>query len=261
MSEKNIIVFSDLDGTLLDHNTYSWEAAKPALTELKARSIPLVLASSKTAAEIAPLRHTLGFDHCPAIVENGAGLLPAGVMAPDDNNNEYNRIRTALQTIPATLRSYYRGFGDMGVDGIMDATGLPRNQAMLAAKRAFSEPGLWSGTDDQQTQFEALLDEKGIAARSGGRFLTLSFGRTKAEQMRTVSEAIFDGKANVTMMALGDAPNDTEMLLAADISFIIANPHAKPIIFPQKASTGHITKINETSPLGWNQAVLSIVLS
>ena len=48
------IFFSDLDGTLLDHENYDWSAAKPALSELKRQGLPLILASSKTAAEIAP---------------------------------------------------------------------------------------------------------------------------------------------------------------------------------------------------------------
>ena len=50
------VVFSDLDGTLLDHSTYSWKAAAPALAALRDRGIPLILASSKTSAEIAESR-------------------------------------------------------------------------------------------------------------------------------------------------------------------------------------------------------------
>jgi hypothetical protein len=73
-----LIVFSDLDGTLLDHETYSWQPAAPALDALKQRGIPLILASSKTAAEIAGLRAEMGFADCPAIVENGAGMLSRG---------------------------------------------------------------------------------------------------------------------------------------------------------------------------------------
>ena len=59
-ARPTMLVFTDLDGTLLDHNDYGYGPALPALTELKARDIPLVLASSKTAAEIAPLHHDLG---------------------------------------------------------------------------------------------------------------------------------------------------------------------------------------------------------
>jgi len=42
-----------LDGCLLDATTYSFEAARPALSLLAERSIPLVLASGKTRAEMA----------------------------------------------------------------------------------------------------------------------------------------------------------------------------------------------------------------
>ena len=34
------IVFTDLDGTLLDGKTYSWESARPALEQLRCRGIP-----------------------------------------------------------------------------------------------------------------------------------------------------------------------------------------------------------------------------
>ena len=69
-----VIVFTDLDGTLLDHESYGYAPALPLLSRLRAAGIPLILASSKTAAEIAPLRADLGFADCPAIVENGAGI-------------------------------------------------------------------------------------------------------------------------------------------------------------------------------------------
>ncbi|MEM9278462.1 MAG: HAD-IIB family hydrolase, partial [Pseudomonadota bacterium] len=70
---NQLIFFTDLDGTLLDHETYSHEPAREALDAIRNNDIPLILASSKTAAEIEPLRNELGFDHCEAIVENGAG--------------------------------------------------------------------------------------------------------------------------------------------------------------------------------------------
>jgi len=47
-----MVVFTDLDGTLLRHEDYSWLPAGPALAELRRRRIPLVIASSKTRAEI-----------------------------------------------------------------------------------------------------------------------------------------------------------------------------------------------------------------
>ena len=52
MARPHLIIFSDLDGTLLDHDDYRWQAADPALARLRAANIPLVLNSSKTVPEI-----------------------------------------------------------------------------------------------------------------------------------------------------------------------------------------------------------------
>ena len=41
-----VMVFTDLDGTLLDHDTYAFDAARPALAALTARAIPVVPVTS-----------------------------------------------------------------------------------------------------------------------------------------------------------------------------------------------------------------------
>ncbi len=57
---KSAMVFTDLDGSLLDHHSYSFVAREPALDHLRLASISVVPASSKTAAEILLLRDALG---------------------------------------------------------------------------------------------------------------------------------------------------------------------------------------------------------
>lgn len=255
-SDRPLIVFTDLDGTLLDHETYEWRRAETALAALRERSIPLILASSKTAAEIAPLRAELGFAHCPAIVENGAGILPADGARQGAANNRYADLRAALEGVPAELRRLFTGFGDMGVAGIMAATGLPEDAARLAADRSFSEPGLWAGTDDDKTRFIEALAALGVKARSGGRFLTLSFGGTKAESIAEITAALL-GDHHPFIVALGDAPNDIEMLQAADRAFIVKNPHGTPLPHLAGEEDGTIARTAEPGPVGWNTAVLS----
>jgi mannosyl-3-phosphoglycerate phosphatase len=179
--QPNLIVFTDLDGTLLDHETYSFAAAQNALIELAKKKYPLVLASSKTSCEMKLLAQNLPMRVPALIVENGAG-----VVWTDENRPlaaRHDALMTRLNALPATLRSSFEGFSDWGTQGVARETGLPPDQAALAARREFSEPGLWRGDDAGRVAFLAALAEAGITARQGGRFLTLSFGAGKAERM------------------------------------------------------------------------------
>jgi len=253
-----LIVFSDLDGTLLDHETYSYAPAQPALDRLRAQAIPLVLATSKTAAEVADLRADMGFADYPAIVENGAGVLPAGATkaATDASGDDHVRLIAALNQIPDALRAGFAGFTDWGPDGIAEKTGLSRDQAAKAGQRQFSEPGIWHGARADEDRFIAELARRGVAARRGGRFLTLSFVATKAGQMTAIRDAIAPG---ARMMALGDAPNDAEMIAAADIGVVVANPTAPDFTDLLGDAAGTVRRTTRAGPSGWNQAVLQVV--
>lgn len=245
-----LLVFSDLDGTLLSHDGYDWTPAQPALTALARIGAGVVLATSKTAAEVAPLRACMGLQNWPAIVENGAGLLPAGDTGHGDDA-AYRRIRATLRELHAP----FLGFGDMSTDEVVRHTGLPPDEAALARARQFSEPGLWQGDARSLERFLADLAAAGITARRGGRFLTLSFGATKADRMGT----LIDRFAPRHTIALGDAPNDIEMLETADFGVIIHNPHSTPLPELDGEAEGRITRSSAAGPEGWNSALRRLI--
>jgi len=249
-----VVVFTDLDGTLLDHDSYAYDGAQPALDALRARGVPLVLASSKTAAEIAQLHAALGLGATPAIVENGAGIFDP--TRPDAGSDEdYRRIRDALHALPDGLRSGFTGFGDMSDGEVAKATGLSLEQAQLAKMRCYSEPGVWTGDEIDRARFLEALAAQGISARSGGRFLTLSFGRTKAERMAEIAHRL---GAELTI-ALGDAPNDVEMIEAADYGVVVRNDHAPALPALDGERTGRVRRTEQPGPAGWNRAVLGLL--
>ncbi|MBV6659030.1 MAG: HAD-IIB family hydrolase [Devosiaceae bacterium] len=254
----DLLVFSDLDGTLLDHATYSWEAARPGLERLGQLGAGLVLASSKTAAEIRSLQHEIGCAHWPAIVENGAGILwPNDERAGQpQGGTDYARLRAILDDLPTPMRGEggFEGFSDMEAARVADLTGLTPEKAALAKTRQHSEPGLWHGDAQGLEAFLAALERAGVHARRGGRFLTLSFGTTKAQAMAQVVAAL----KPKTTIALGDAPNDLEMIEAADHGVIVHNPHAPPIeTLPSERHAGTI-RTQLAGPAGWSEAIVHL---
>jgi predicted mannosyl-3-phosphoglycerate phosphatase (HAD superfamily) len=77
-----LVVFTDLDGTLLDHQTYSFQAARPMINKLLRLGIPIVINTSKTRAETEILSRRLKLNH-PFIVENGGAVfIPEGCFEP-----------------------------------------------------------------------------------------------------------------------------------------------------------------------------------
>jgi mannosyl-3-phosphoglycerate phosphatase len=253
-SSPTLGVFTDLDGTLLDHQTYRWDPAGEALAALQQMGAAVILASSKTAAEMAPIRAAMGLERWPAIVENGAGVLPAG-RETGEGVSRYADLRAALDDLHQDLRAGFTGFGDMTAAQVAEVTGLPLDGAVLARQRAFSEPGLWTGDDTNRASFIAALADRGVTAREGGRFLTLSFGGTKADRLAGIA----DDLRMTHTVALGDAPNDIEMLEAADEGVIVANPHRSPLPLLQGEAAGRITRTTLPGPQGWNAAILAIV--
>jgi mannosyl-3-phosphoglycerate phosphatase len=257
-----MIVFSDLDGTLLDHDTYDWQAARPALDELKRRRVPVVLVSSKTLAELEDYRSRLGLRH-PVVAENGAAM-----HVPDDYFPVSMTISAATITRSQLKAAYAEvkhaesfnceAFFELGLPGIMRETGLTEQQARRANDRAASEPVLWLDDADRATEFEGQMQARGLRCTRGGRFLHLSGDTSKAAAVRQLLSAyaqLWPGRA-IMSVALGDGPNDLGMLAMTDIAVIIPGKHEHPMTLN---SQNRILKPALPGPAGWNEAMLTLL--
>ncbi|MFC5585093.1 HAD-IIB family hydrolase [Nitratireductor kimnyeongensis] len=254
-----LVVFSDLDGTLLDHETYDFTPALPAIKALRARFGALILASSKTAAEIAPLRRALDFAHCPAIVENGAGILASERGSQHDSRSRYEELIGHLDALPDELRRSYAGFSDWDAREVAARTGLSLEAAQLAKQREYSEPGIWSGTEEGFTAFCNALNRLGVHVQKGGRFATLSFGGTKGQRVRELLARLEDKRVPVVSVALGDAPNDRDMLESVDIAVEIPNPAHPGIGKIARGGSQVLRKARLAGPAGWNEEMLAVL--
>jgi mannosyl-3-phosphoglycerate phosphatase len=245
----DVMVFTDLDGSLLDHETYAFDAALPALEALARADIPVSIVSSKTRAEIIPLVSQLKLEG-PIIAENGAVIAyPEGSV---DSAGHIDDIRQALEALPENLRADIKGFGDMSIAEISQLTGLGEAASALAAQREASEPFLWSG---EGAPDKDLFADKGFHITRGGRFYHIIPGRDKADAIRRVTSQM--AKPDAKIWALGDGPNDLSMLLAATKGALIFNPSLQVTAqLPVKHSL-YLTK--QAGPSGWAEAIFTFL--
>lgn len=261
----SFLLFSDLDATLLDEGTYSFEAAAPALELLRSLDVPLVPVTSKTRSEVEELRERLGNDD-PFVVENGGGIyFPASGAVPAERarlHGDYYRVRLGADY--ARLRAFVqqlsgefglRGFGDMTDDEVARLTGLGRRAAQRARQREFSEPFLIEDEADLPELAE-VARARGFALTRGGRFHQLvGAGQDKVEAVRIVTRTLAPTGHETRTIGLGDSANDRQMLEAVDIAVIVPRPDGSHL----ELSRRDAIVASQPGSKGWNEAVMEIV--
>lgn len=268
------LIFTDLDGSLLDHYTYSWAPAKAVLSRLKKRSIPVIPTTSKTAAELLELRAAIDLDS-PFIVENGAAVcLPReqGELWKDVasrevvEKNDYLIHSLArprahwLQMLDEIREDYpgsFEGFATMSLERIIELTSLEREGATKALDREYGEPVHWSGNEGEKASFISCLSGKGARVLEGGRFLHIGDHVDKGMALGWLADCFkrrYPHRQVVTV-ALGDGNNDVDMLERADYAVIIRSPvHDPPAV---KRQDTIVTE--QLGPAGWAEAVQGLL--
>ncbi|NNF17998.1 MAG: HAD-IIB family hydrolase [Gammaproteobacteria bacterium] len=257
-----MVIFSDLDGTLLDHDTYDWQPAASALEVLQQRDIPVVLVSSKTLAEIVVYRRDMALPH-PVVVENGAGIhVPDGYFATTLQTSFKSIDRSDLQKAYTEMRGDQQidciAFYELGDAGIAEVTGLSIQQARQANTRQASEPILWRDSEQRLSIFAANAAARGLRCVRGGRFVHLMGPIDKAIATARLLDAYrqkWPG-ATIRSVALGDGPNDLDMLRAADVAVVIKGRHGQPMPLGDHP---RVLRPELPGPAGWNEAIRMVL--
>lgn len=264
------VVFSDLDGTLLDHISYGWDGAKAALDLCKRLHIPVVMVSSKTRAEMDVLRKKLEFPF-PFISENGGGIffpkeategIPPGTIFAKGMwrwslGLAYEFLIKCLKEIRDELGWHIRGLSEMTPEEISSRTGLDLESSRLAAKREYDEPFIV--LEQEKIDIDTLrcaAQRRGLTITTGGRFYHIHGQNNKGEAVERVIMWYKEQHSQMITIALGDSPNDFSMLKRVDYPVLIRSSHDFSGI---EESIPGLMVTHEMGPKGWNSAVLGII--
>lgn len=261
------LVFTDLDGSLLDHHSYSFRDALPQLRALERAAVPVIPVSSKTRAEIENLRGELGNAH-PFITENGAAIfIPRGYFSsqPEDTvaRGAYwvremcpprQRWLDLLQGLEADFSDEFDYFHRAGVDGIIRLTGLSPERAMEANSREYSEPVKWFGSASRRADFIARLEQAGATVLQGGRFLSVAGDSDKGKAVSWLREAYRQSAPQALWhdLAIGDSANDCAMLEVAESALLVRSSVHD---FPTLRREYGVFRSSELGPAGWAEGV------
>ena len=232
------VIFTDLDGTLLDFDTYSFERAEEVLAYIREQNIPLVVVTSKTATEVQQIIKDLNISH-PFVVENGGGIY-----FPENYPGDFPRIQKVdgyyivtlakpdikpadvLNEISSKIGIRLQGFSHLSVEDIVFLTGLSIEEAGKAKQRHFSEPFILPPGKSDIKKIIRLSKTYNFKIVIGGRFAHLipkDSGKGNAVKiLLRFYQKLFTGQPIISI-GLGDSPNDFDFLSATDISIVIRN--------------------------------------
>jgi mannosyl-3-phosphoglycerate phosphatase len=248
-----IAVFTDMDGCLLDHDTYDWKPALPALEALKARGAAVVLVTSKSRREVEHWQRLIGLTH-PSIVENGgAAVLEDGTaLALGKPRGE---IVPLLEEAAAEAGAAIRGWTRMTAEEVAERTGLGVEHARMAMEREYSEPFVLLEAEREEALREAM-GRRGLRLTRGGRFHHALAHEGKHAAVKALLEDLRARHGRVVSVGLGDAPNDAGFLAVVDRAVIIRSPNTPEVL--KKVPWALVSE--EEGPRGWSATVLSLLL-
>ncbi|MFT5692838.1 MAG: mannosyl-3-phosphoglycerate phosphatase [Oceanicoccus sp.] len=267
VQKQSILVATDLDGTLLDHFSYSWESAKPSIDALLSLGIQIVINTSKTFSEVVDLQTELNLN-APFIVENGSAIYTPNKDSTDAFerfDNKYSRVVLGTQRAEVVAKVYalrkkhqwlFEGYSDWDVNKIIEHTGLDEISAAKSCQRQFSEPLIWQDSDANYRAFCAAIRDANLRIIRGGRFIHILGQCNKGSSLLELNTLSENAENRPLLVCLGDSYNDLDMLEIADIPVFVRSPVHD---FPAHDCINTPIFTTAYGPEGWDEAITQLL--
>jgi mannosyl-3-phosphoglycerate phosphatase len=264
------VIFTDLDGTLLDSFSYSYDQALKTINLLRKKQIPIVFCSNKTKAEQEAYREELNIRD-PFIVENGGAVFIPKDYFPfpikDHKTTEdylvielgipNQKVRAILKKIEKEVNCRIKGFGDMDVEEIARETGLNLRFAALAKQRQYDETFKIEASPEKIKLALDKIEKAGLTYTYGGRYYSAMGEGDKGKATKTLIELYRRKLGEIETIGIGDNQNDIPMLEVVDIPVLVQKPDHSW----EEIGLANTYKVKGIGPEGWSRAIRKLIES
>ena len=229
MRKKKILIFTDLDGSLLDKETFKFDVIKDYFKELVRNGIIIIPNSSKTEAELLDFNEQNNLD-LSFITENGSsihGLNKIHHNLPDKIiiSRTIDEIRNIYEeNISLDFENKITHILELEREKQQEILGLPLDKIKLAIKRDHSLPIKFNGTEIEKNEFTKILKNSGLTIQTGGRIMNVCDNVDKSKAVSKVLQLIrkqLDDE--IITIGVGDNENDIEMIKQTDYPCLVKN--------------------------------------
>lgn len=259
MNHNNILLFTDLDGTLLNKKTFEFKAALDLVKNCVKKGINIIPNSSKTDLELNEICEDLGIPKV-YISENGSCIHGLNFLSENLHKeiclsrNKQIIYKSFSDNVDVNLRQKCFILENESLKHQIEILGLPEKKIYKALNRKFSFPFIFEGNKDEEIELKKIVKKNGLKIQFGGRVLNLGDEVSKGNAMQKfVSLLSKETKKNYVLICVGDNENDFDMLDKCDYPCLVKNGSLKKVSFKnqcifstQEAPYGWIEVVNET---------------
>ena len=251
-----ILIFTDLDGSLLHRDTFEFDIIKDYLKQLLSKGIFIIPNTSKTEKEILEFNNELG-SSLPYICENGAaikGLELLNSNLPNElilSKEKSNIIKIFEKSVPIDLQSKCKWLSDMDQKKQSIIFGLESEKLKIALDRKYTIPFIFDGIKSEKNELFKIVKKKGLALQEGGRVINLTDKVNKAKALQVFVRFFKKKNQNIKTIAVGDNYNDLDMLKNSDVPCLVFNDQFKL----DQINIANLVFSNQPSPEGWADVI------
>ena len=251
-----ILIFTDLDGSLLHRDNFKFDEIKDYLNLLISKGIFIITNTSKTEKEILEFHNELG-SNLPYISENGAAIkgldllnsnLPKELILSREKDN---LIKIFEKSVPENLQIKCKWLSKMNKKEQSLIFGLEDKKLKMALDRKYTIPFIFEGNKSEKNELVKIVKNKDLALQEGGRVINLTDKINKAKALQVFVRFFKKNNKKVKTIAVGDNYNDLDMLKTSDFPCLVFNDK----FTLDKIPINNLITTNKPSPQGWADVI------